>query len=127
MEIIRKVDTNTFYIEYIHAFNGFLRLSNKEILVLAAFLEEESKLNEHSKELLFETTIRKRIQDKLGITVYNLNNYISMLKGKGVIKVDERDRIFINSKIIPKIENGKSLLTYKFVINAETEGNKRRS
>ena len=127
MEIIRKVDTNTFYIEYIHAFNGFLRLSNKEILVLAAFLEEESKLNEHSKELLFETIIRKRIQDKLGITVYNLNNYISMLKGKGVIKVDERDRIFINSKIIPKIENGKSLLTYKFVINAETEGNKRCS
>lgn len=114
MEINRKVDNNSFYIEYIHAFNGFLRLSKKEILVLAAFLEEEARLNKQSKDLLFETTIRKRIQAKLNMTVYNLNNYIAVLKTKGVIK-DIDGVQTINQRIVPVIKDGKATLTYNFI------------
>jgi len=114
MEINRAVDSESFYIEYIHAFNGFLRLSKKEILVVAELLKENAKLNKESKDLLFETTIRKRIQSKLNMTVYNLNNYISSLKTKGILK-EEHGILSINKKIIPEMVNGKATLKYNFI------------
>ena len=115
MEIIRKIDYDSFFIEYVCAFNGFLRLSKKEILVLAELLKEEAKLGKENNDLLFETTIRKRIQSKLKISVYNLNNYIAVLKTKGIIKeIDGRKRL--NPKIIPvQDKQGKFVLTFNFI------------
>ncbi len=118
MEIKRKVTEESFYIDYIKAFNGFLNLSNREILVLAELIKEDANLSNSNKYLLFETSIRKKIRERLDISMYSINNYIAALKKKGIIK--EQDGVKeLNRKIVPVKEKGKYSLTYNFFIHAK--------
>lgn len=119
MEVRIKVDENSFYIEYIRAFNGFLNLSKNEILILAEFLKEESLLHKENKDLLFDTSIRKRIQDRLGISVYNLNNYISGFKSKGIM-VEQDGKKYLNPRVIPKLRGKDFNLNFKFIWKSTT-------
>lgn len=116
--IIRKqVSNDNFYYMYLLAWNGFLKLSNKEIEILNELLIENERLVPENKNLLFDTTIRKRIQKKLNISVYNLNNYISNLKKKSIIK-EREDGLYLNPKIIPKKKDEVSL-TFSFIFNGK--------
>ena len=83
---IRKVlelDRGNYYLKHLEIINPFLpiRLTPREIEVLAAFMSLENELAEDR----FGTTARKVVRSKLIITPGGLGNYLKSLKQKGFI------------------------------------------
>jgi hypothetical protein len=104
-----------FFKKYLYIINGTLKLSEKEILILAEFLKYTL---EYSKdpELIFSSSIRKKIQNTLKISSANLNNYIQYLKNKKVI-VETNGLLTIAKIIVPTIKENNYEVTFKFNIN----------
>jgi len=109
------VSKDKFYPKYLRTVNGALKLSDKEILVLAEFMKHNEKYIK-DPEIVFSSPIRKKVQIALNMSPANLNNYIQYLKNKNVI-IDEEDMIVINKMVIPKIVNNESSVTFNFKIN----------
>ena len=69
---------------YLQIFNGLLRLTPKELDVLAAFVDAERRLRARNVPLsAFSSDVRKRIAAHMGIG--NIGIYIKALKDKGAI------------------------------------------
>jgi DNA-binding MarR family transcriptional regulator len=85
MEIrkVLKLERGEFYLKHLEIINPFLpvRLTPREIEVLAAFMSLENELSEDR----FGTTARKVVRNKLTITPGGLGNYLKSLKQKGFI------------------------------------------
>ena len=77
-----------FYDVYVEILNCITKLSKQEkkILSLLLFIHYNNKTNIDVDNLLLNTETRKVIQDYLKISEANLNNLISSLKRKGIIK-----------------------------------------
>ena len=73
-------------VQYLEVFNGMLKLTNKEMQVLAAFLDKYHKLKEHKIDP-FSTEIRNQIAEELGMENENsINIYVKNLKDKQAIR-----------------------------------------
>lgn len=72
-----KADTT---LQYLQVFNGIFELTDKEMVVLAKFID----LGE--KDDVCSINTKKLVADMLDIEDYNtLNNYVKRLKDKGVL------------------------------------------
>lgn len=103
MIIRRKISREEFYINYYKALNFMLRLSKKELAILAAFANTMATLpsdytSDQINAMTFSSVSRKIIAESLGMSIYNLNNYIKSIKDKGVI-INNGEKIFINPKL----------------------------
>lgn len=113
-----KIPEEAFIKCYLTLFNGALKLTSTEIDILEAFIKEYAVLSkseiteEQISMLLFNTTTKKSIRDKVGITSeHSFNNCISSLKKKGVIVKDS-----FGYKIASKLIPAKSV-TFNFVFS----------
>lgn len=96
------------------------KLTEAEETILYCFLRKrfEFSASVNSEEiverLLFSTDVRKDIMEELGYKMGTFQNYLSSMRGKGVISENK-----INKKIIPNIKLGdKSFqLIFNFSIN----------
>lgn len=85
----RTIDQKDFYINFFRSINFILNLSKKELAILAFFanslasLSKELTLNQQ-EAMAFSSANRKIIAEALGISIYNLNNYIKGLTDKGI-------------------------------------------
>jgi len=94
-----------------------MKLSEKEIEVLSAFLGE---LSEFTKDDMFNTFVRKRVREKLNLSHGGLGNYIGALKKKRVIMEDESKKLIVNPAILPPEEHlGFQRYALKLVMNGE--------
>lgn len=72
--------------QYLEIFNGMLKLTDKELDVLAAFLNKYQALKEHKIDV-FSTEIRKQIANELGMeNEGTINIYVKNLKDKQAIR-----------------------------------------
>src|SRR3990167_4557467 len=94
------------FTEMLKAISGLLKLTSIEQSVLGEFLEYPDPK--------FYQGNRKEICDKLRLSIYSLNNYISLLKKKGAIM-----RNLTVSPIILKIIQDKEL-TISWTFRSET-------
>lgn len=63
-----------------------LKLTEKEIIVLAAFVDKHTALEEHDIDV-FSAPVKKQIAESLNMDDFNvLNNYIKAFKDKGAIR-----------------------------------------
>lgn len=89
MLLQKTVNKDDFHKECLTILNSVLKLTTTEIQVLAEFLKLKSSFElfseEESNKLTFSSTSRQFVCDKLGISKYNLNNYINVLKKKRMI------------------------------------------
>ena len=115
MEYNIKANIDDFYYKYLSAINGLLNLSKKEILILSEFIKYTIKYKGDSN-IIFSTTMRKKIADKVGISTYNFNNYIKMLKGKKAI-IDTGGVLSINKRII--MPYGDTKILFNIIIKDE--------
>ena len=114
-EIIFSIESSkgTFFQDYFNAINGSVGLSNKEIIVLAALVEQYNIIRHKTKddgiinELLFSSRYRTLAREKSNISDLNFNNYISALKKKDVIIEDENKFRSLNPSIVPIIDLSK--------------------
>lgn len=85
----RTIDQKDFYINFYRSINFILSLSKKELVILAFFANTlaslPNSLDPNQKEAMaFSSANRKIIAEELGISIYNLNNYIKGLTDKGI-------------------------------------------
>lgn len=110
MELVRKVNKKEFYKSFYTALNGVLRLTKVELNILSELSYYYSKGETNIKD------IRRDIADLLGMSSFNFNNYLSMLKDKKMISITNGDLI-INPSIYIDISNKKEYnLNFKFQI-----------
>lgn len=73
-------------LQYLEIFNGMLKLTNKELEVLAAFLDKKYELKDLKVDP-FSTDIKKQIAEDFGMDNTNsINTYIKALKDKQAIR-----------------------------------------
>jgi len=71
-----------------------LNLTEKEIIVLAAFIDKHKELEEHEIDV-FSAPVKKQIAKSLDMEDFNvLNNYIKAFKDKGAIRNVKGNYVF---------------------------------
>jgi hypothetical protein len=110
MLLEKRVTKDKLYSEYLKMINGYLRLTEKELQIVASCLYINDKDDD-----IFSTENRKQIQQECNISSLNLNNHIAHLKRKGIIN-DSNGVLSINDKIIPIPINGDIVVAYKLII-----------
>ena len=79
-KITVKIDST---LKYLQLWNGIFNLTDKEIQILAAFIDIQGITNEDN---LCSVRNKKEVSRVVGIKDYNtLNNYIKKFKDKGVM------------------------------------------
>ena len=96
MILTRTIERKDFYINFYKSLNFVLNLSNKELAILSLFATMQA--NSPRESITFSSANRKIVSQTLGISIFNLNNYIKSLKIKGLI-ISENKRLIINPKI----------------------------
>lgn len=116
-----------FFTIWVNILSPFLKISTKEIVLLAALLRKRQELLEKDGSdklanlLLFTTEVRREVRDSIKINQTSFNNSLALLKKKGYINKDN----IINSLILPNVNLRKGKYVFSFDINLEMyEGKK---
>ncbi len=104
MILKRNINRKDFYINFYKSLNFILNLSNKELAILSQFAAMRANLPkelnpEQLDAMTFSSVNRKIIADSLGISIFNLNNYIKSLKTKQIITTNSSKKLTINPSI----------------------------
>jgi hypothetical protein len=90
MKIPINCSENNYFRTFLRLINPILKLKDKEIEVMAAFLlvlyNNKSLPIEESSKLLFSTKIRKFIRTAVGMSEASFNNHITALRKKKLIQ-----------------------------------------
>lgn len=87
---------------YIKLFNGIFNMTDTEIKVLGAFIDEYKKIEKAGLDLnMFSTSVKKKVAENLGRDDFNtLNNYIKRMHDKGIL-TKVVDGYEVNKTLIP--------------------------
>lgn len=104
MKLEKNIDRKDFYLEYYKALNGILNLTNLEVKILSEFSRlKSSKLDNY----LFDTSNRREVADRLKVSIFNLNNYIRVLKDKKIFIPTNNKELDINPSIYKNLKDSK--------------------
>ena len=89
MILQKVVGSENYYKECLNILNTVLKLTATEINILGEFLKLKDNFRtfpeDESNKLTFSSTSRQLVCEKLDMSKYNLNNYITGLKRKNMI------------------------------------------
>lgn len=90
---------------YILEMAGYERLTERECEIVATIIEGYWELGE-KHPMLFHPFMRRKFQEKLGLSPFNLNNYLKSLVKKGILARNGRE-LLLNKSVLPQYdENG---------------------
>lgn len=105
-KLVKSVSKTDLLKEFLKSLNGILDLTDRELELLAAFIELDvntPKLPNINKNVI-STENRKYIKRTLGITPDNLSRYIAKFKSLGILqKGRAEDEVYVNQALIPEI------------------------
>lgn len=119
-KLVKTVSNNELIPEFLRALNGILRLTDRELELMAALIKLDI---EYVKEPNINKNVanrvnRKYIIDNLGITKDNLSRYIKSFKEKGIlIAGPAEDELSVNKALIPIVIGDRLQLTIILKIN----------
>lgn len=123
MILTRNIERKNFYLNFYKSLNYVLNLSNKELAILSQFAAMRANLPKDLTESQLDATTfssinRKIVASTLGISIFNLNNYIKSLKEKQLIIGNSNNKLSINPSIYVNIDSleGPYSVEYKFNI-----------
>jgi hypothetical protein len=94
-------------LQYLRILNGMFQLTDRELAVLATFLDKYKQLKPLGLSP-FSTDVKKQIADELGMQDFNtINVYIKRLKEKQALYVTENSYKF--NKLLIQLENEKGI------------------
>jgi len=112
-----RTTKSKFFRQYLELLNPILRLRGKELDVLAEILYYNHKLEnipeKHRWKLIFDYDTKAEIRQKLQLSDASLNNNLSALRKKGIIRKNKVTDSFL---IYP---NNYCKLTFSFNIGQE--------
>lgn len=121
-KLVKSVSDNELITEFLHALNGILKLTDRELELMATFIKmdiEYEKTPDIAKNVA-NTKNRKWIIENLGITKDNLSRYIKSFKEKGILKVGPaEDELTVNKALIPIVIGDRVQITVILKIKDE--------
>lgn len=124
MILTRNIERKNFYINFYKALNFILNLSNKELAILSQFAAMRANLpkdltSSQLDAMTFSSENRKIVASTLGISIFNLNNYIKSLKTKQILVSNSERKLTINPSIYPNVNEIDSIYSveYKFKLD----------
>lgn len=105
-KLVKGIDKNNLYYEYLKSLNGILNLTDRELTIMVKLMEYDAELDKTpdvSKNVV-DASHRKRIKDEVGTTPDNLSRYIKKFKETGLLvqgKAD--DEVYVNRILMPEI------------------------
>ena len=112
-----RTTENKFFRQYLELLNPLLRLRGKELDVLAEILYHNHKLDKipekHRWKLIFDYDTKTEIRTKLDLSDASLNNNLSALRKKGIIR---KNKVSDNFLVHP---SNYCKLTFSFNITAD--------
>lgn len=121
-KLVKSVPDNELITEFLHALNGILKLTDRELELMATFIKmdiEYEKIPDIAKNVA-NTKNRKWIIENLGITKDNLSRYIKSFKEKGILKAGPaEDELTVNKALIPIVIGDRVQITVILKIKDE--------
>ena len=121
-KLVKKVSKTDLYKEFLKSLNGILDLTNRELELLATFIDLDintPKLPNISKNVISAEN-RKYIKRTLGITPDNLSRYIAKFKSQGIlVKGEIEDEVKVNKVLIPEIIGDRVQITIILRLNKD--------
>lgn len=125
-KLVKSVNKNDLVTEFLISLNGILRLTDRELELMAEFIRLDLNYNKQPNENknIANRANRKRIINTLGITKDNLSRYIKSFKQKGILVAGPaEDELSVNKALIPEIIGDRVQVTIIIRINDETISN----
>lgn len=118
MILQKTISKENFYNTYFSLLNPIFNLTKLEIDILSEFLKLYKELNgvKDADKMIFSSTSRQLICERLDISKYNLNNYIKSLKKKNMI-VDLGDGKYMFNPYLNIDPQDGFEITFKIKIN----------
>lgn len=125
-KLVKSVSKADLYMEFLKSLNGILQLTNRELELLATFIDLDvnfSKLPNVSKNVI-NSQNRKYIKATLGITPDNLSRYITKFKKEGLL-IDGKleDEVIVNKALIPEVIGDRVQITIILKVNKDESKN----
>lgn len=121
-KLVKSVSDNELITEFLHALNGILKLTDRELELMATFIKmdiEYEKIPDIAKNVA-NTKNRRWIIENLGITKDNLSRYIKSFKEKGILKAGPaEDELTVNKALIPVVIGDRVQITIILKIKDE--------
>lgn len=121
--MILEINTTVkeFYLKYYTAMNGILNLTNKQLEVLAELSYIRNSFpKDYTEEQLdnytFAPASRSLVAERMGISNYNLNNLLKVLRDKKIILKTNSGRTLINPNVYTPLTTTEKILSFKFNI-----------
>lgn len=109
-KLIKTITADRLSYEFLHSLNGIIGLTERELQILAQFLELSINKPKGSKRSVDCTENRRIVMKSMGITRDNLSRYIKIYKDKGLLKLNKELNIWeFNTAIIPIAVGGKTV------------------
>ena len=125
-KLVKSVNKNDLVTEFLISLNGILRLTDRELELMAEFIRLDLNYNKQPNENknIANRANRKHITNALGITKDNLSRYIRSFKQKGILVAGPaEDELSVNKALIPEIIGDRVQVTIIIRINDETISN----
>jgi hypothetical protein len=105
-KFIKTIPRNKLGYEFLHSLNGLLELTDRELELLAVFLDINLDRGKKPRQAIDSTEMRRLVMSATGITKDNLSRYIKMFKNKQIFIIED-SLLSINKALVPIIIAGK--------------------
>jgi len=105
-KLVKSVDRDDLITEFLMSLNGILRLTDRELELMAEFIRLDINYvkGPNENKNIANRLNRKHIISTLGITKDNLSRYIKSFKEKGIlVSGPAEDELSVNKALIPEI------------------------
>lgn len=118
----RTIEKKDFYINFYKSINYVLNLSKQELAILSYFSNTLAsmprELNSSQRaSMTFSAANRRIVANSLGISIFNLNNYLKSLRDKGIILGKDSRDMSINPKLWVELDELEDNYTNEFTFN----------
>jgi hypothetical protein len=109
-KLIKTITADKLSYEFLHSLNGIIGLTERELQILALFLDLSTNKQKGQKKSVDCTENRKAIMSSTGVTRDNLSRYIKIYKNRGLFKLNKDTKCWeFNNAIIPIVIGGKTV------------------
>jgi hypothetical protein len=119
-KLVKSVDRDDLITEFLMSLNGILRLTDRELELMAEFIRLDINYvkGPNENKNIANRLNRKHIISTLGITKDNLSRYIKSFKQKGIlVSGPAEDELSVNKALIPEIIGDRVQVTIIIKIN----------
>lgn len=120
MVLSKNISKQEFYFSFYKALNSLLGLTKKELAILSHFASIRANLSQSISDppaldaANFNIKSRKLVASTLGISNYNLNNYLKSLRLKGIVLLTNTGKLTINPTVYPNLDSIQDTFSVEF-------------